>query len=148
VTRRLPLIRPFQALGLLGIVAVAACGSQDQSESKPWLRTYPARQPTLCTLSLAVEPVVGTFNGDVLADGDKSWLVAADGNRLYVVWPQGFTLSFQPGPLLRNDGGKVVAQKDTLVSLEQVNRFDHSGSMDDPYIAMGSLFDRCYVRAF
>jgi hypothetical protein len=144
---RCPVVRPFQALGLIAIVAVVACGAQDQSASKPWLRTYPATQPTLCTLSLAVDPVVGAFDGDVLADGDKSWLVSAEGDRLYVVWPQGFTLSFQPGPTLRDDSGKVVAEKDTLVTLAQVNRTDHSGSMNDPYVALGSLFNRCYAKA-
>lgn len=98
-------------------------------------------------MSEAADPVVGTFDGDLLAEGDKSWLVAADGDRLYVVWPQGFSLSFQPGPTLRDEDGKVVAEKETSVTLAQVNRFDHSGTMDDPYIALGWLFDRCYARA-
>lgn len=144
MTRRVPLIRPLQAIGLLAIVALTACGARSQTVA---LRTYPAQQPTLCTLSEAVEPVVGTFDGDLLADGDKSWLVAADGNRLHVVWPQGFGLSFQPGPTLRDRDGNVVAEKGTSVTLGQVNRFDHSGTMEDPYIALGSLFDRCYARA-
>jgi hypothetical protein len=92
-----------------------------------------------------VDPVAGTFEGDLLADGDKSWLVAADGSRLYVVWPQGFTLSFQPDPILRDGGGKVVAEKGTSVTLEQVNRADRAGTMADPYLALGSLFGRCYA---
>lgn len=130
------------------MLALAACGTQDQSAGKPWLRTYPASQPSLCTLSEAVDPVAGTFDGDVLADGDKSWLVAPDGERLYVVWPQGFGLSFQPGPTLRDGDGNVVAEKDTSLTLAQVNRFDHAGTLDDPYIALGMAFDRCYARAF
>lgn len=147
MTRRRPPIRSSRALGLPLILALVACATQGRWESEPWLRTYPARQPTLCTLSQAVEPVVGTFDGDVLADGDKSWLTAKDGDRLYVVWPQGFALSFQPGPTLRDQDGKVVAEKDTSVTLGQVNRSDHSGTMADPYIVLGWLFDGCYVEA-
>lgn len=147
MTRRLSLVRPFQTIGLLAVLALAACGAQDQSGSQPWLRTYPAREPNLCPLSEAVAPIVGTFDGDFRAEGDKSWLVAADGDRLYVVWPQGFGLSFQPGPTLHDNHGKVVAEKETAVTLGQVNRFDHTGTMDDPYMALGWLFDRCYAEA-
>ena len=128
------------------MLAVGACGAKAGSDSRPWFRTYPAWLPDLCTLSEAVDPVVGTFRGDLLADGDKSWLEAADGARLYVVWPQGFALSFQPSPTLRDEGGKVVAEQDTAVTLAQVNRFDHAGTMDDPYVAVGTLFDRCYAQ--
>jgi len=137
----------LQALYLLMVVAVGACGSTDKVESNPWLRTYPARQQNLCPASEAVEPVVGTFDGDSLADGDKAWLVAADSKRLYIVWPQGFTLSFQPDPVLRDERGQVVAKKDTSVTLIQVNRSDHSGAKDDPYFALGWLFNSCYAKA-
>jgi hypothetical protein len=140
-------MRPRLALCLVTSLAVAACGAPDRSETKPWVRTYPARLQNLCPASEAVDPVVGTFDGDLLADGDKSWLVSADGDRLYVVWPQGFSLSFQSGPTLRDDTGKVVAQKDTSVTLSQVNGLDHAGTMDDPYIALGWLFNGCYAEA-
>jgi hypothetical protein len=147
VIRLVPTVRPDLALCLVATLAVAACGAPDRSESASWLRTYPARLQNLCPASQGVDPVVGTFDGDLLADGDKAWLVAADGRRLYVVWPQGFTLSFQPSPTLRDEGGRVVAEKDTLVTLPQVNRFDHSGTMDDPYIALGWLLNGCYAES-
>jgi hypothetical protein len=82
-----------------------------------------------------------------LADGDKAWLVGADGRRLYVVWPRGFTLAFQPGPTLRDATGRVVAEEDTSVTLLQVNRSDHAGTMGDPYFATGWLLDGCYAEA-
>lgn len=135
------------ALYLIAALAAAACGAPGRSESDSWLRTYPARLQNLCPASRAVDPVVGSFDGDALASGDRAWLVAADGSRLYVVWPQGFTLSFQPGPILRDERGRVVAEKDTSVTLLQVNRSDHSGTMDDPYIALGALFNGCYAEA-
>ena len=100
-----------------------------------------------CDLEQAVDPVVGTFDGDSLAAGDKSWLVAADGRRMYVVWPQGFTLAFEPGPTLRDEEGRVVAEQDTSVTLSQVNRSDDFGTMHGPYVALGSVMHRCYAKA-
>jgi hypothetical protein len=140
-------MRPRFALCLVTILAAAACGTSGRSETNPLVRTYPARLQNLCPASEAVDPVVGTFDGDLLADGDKGWLVAADGRRLYVVWPGGFALSFQPSPTLRDERGQVVAEKDTSVTLSQVSRSDHSGTMDDPYFALGWLFNGCYAEA-
>jgi hypothetical protein len=128
---------------LVSTFAVTACGVPE----RPWLRTYTAEVQTLCPASQAADPVSGTFDGDLLATGDKAWLVATDGHRLHVAWPQGFTLSFQPGPTLRNEKGVVVAEKDTPVILVQVNRSDHEGTMEDPYLALGWLFDSCYAEA-
>ena len=133
--------------GILALLLLVGCGSPGGSPSKPGIRWYAAREPNLCPLSLAAKPVVGKFDGSPTADGDQSWLVAPDGKRLFVVWPTGFSLSFQLGPTLRDEKGKVVADQGTEVTLSQVNLFDHAGTMDDPYLALGSVFDRCYAKA-
>ena len=130
----------------------AGGGAPEPSAIPPWLRpesalglrTYPARLRSLCPASRAVDPVIGTFDGDSLADSDKLWLVAADGGRLYVVWPRGFTLAFERGPTLRDEEGRVVAEQDTSMTLPQVNRFDHTGTLHDPYVARGSVLNGCY----
>lgn len=146
VTPRVDRARHSVALYLVAALAVAACGAPDRSEGDAGVRTYPARLQNLCPASRAVDPVVGSLDGEFLASGDKAWLVAPDGSQLYVVWPQGFTLSFQPGPILRDERGRVVAEKDTPVTLLQVNRSDHSGTTNDPYIALGALFNGCYAE--
>lgn len=135
------------AVAILAVLLLVGCGSPQGSSSKPGIRWYAAREPNLCPLSLAVEPVVGNFDGSPTADGDQSWLVAPNGKRLYVMWPTGFSLLFQPGPTLRDARGKIVAERGTEVTLGQVNLFDHTGTMDDPYLAIGSVFDRCYAKA-
>lgn len=139
--------RTTLALLLVSTFVVAACGPQAAPASPSgWLRTYQAQRTSLCPSSEAVEPVVGRFGGDATAEGDKSWLTAPDGKRLYVVWPEGFSLSFERGATLRDERGEVVAADGSAVTLPQVNQFDHSGTLNDPYVALGSLFGRCYGR--
>lgn len=147
MTRRVFLARTRLTLSCVTIFAVVACGGPDRLEINSGLRTYSARLQNLCPASQAVDPVVGTLDGDKLANGDKAWLVADDGRRMHVVWPQGFTLSFQPHAILRNERGRVVAEKGSSVTLIQVNRFDHAGTPDDPYLPLGSLLDGCYAKA-
>ncbi len=137
-------------LGAL-MLGLAACATGSVGISTG-LRTYVVRTPApgddnLCPVSLAVEPVVGDLAGDQSAAGDKSWLVAKDGTRLYVVWPQGFSLAFGPGPILRDEVSRVVAESGAMITLPQVNRFDHAGTVGDPYFAVGSLFGSCYQRS-
>ena len=134
------------------LVAVAACSNGGVPLNDANLRTYPVRAPgigeeNLCPASIAVDPVVGELAGDPNASGDQSWLTTKDGERLYIVWPQGFSLSFEPGPVLRNERGRVVAEAGTKVTLSQVNRFDHAGTTGDPFLALGSLFGSCYQKA-
>jgi hypothetical protein len=104
-------------------------------------------QVGLCTLGLAVRPVEGTFHGDPTASRDKAWLIDASGQRIFVAWPEGFSLRFAPGAELIDDQARVVAREGDLITFKQVNREDHTGSIDDPYFAAGALFSTCYPKA-
>jgi hypothetical protein len=133
-------------------LVAAGCGVGASPPIAQGIRTYHVRSPALgdrnlCPASLAVDPVVGVFAGDTNAAGDRSWLVSGEGQRIYVTWPEGFTLAFEPGATLRNEEGRIVAEADTTVTLTQVNRFDHAGTPEDPYLATGIVFGGCYQRA-
>ncbi len=58
------------------------------------------------------------------------------------VWPDGFTLLFDPQPVLRDERG-LVAREGEIVRLTQVDP-SSAGTFEDPYVASGLLFDGCY----
>ena len=135
------------------LVLVGACGQDEASfllQQSAGIRTYvvrhaPPGEPLLCPLGLAADPVVGRFEGSADATGDKSWLVDTHGARLFVVWPEGFALRFDPGATLVDPGGGAVANRGDEVMLSQVNRSEHSGTPSDPYLATGFVLDTCYL---
>jgi hypothetical protein len=75
---------------------------------------------------------------------ESVWLRANDGRKLSVVWPAGFTVSFDPDAVLWNDRGAMVARATDVVHLMDVHFDDASGTFDDPYIAHGGILDSCY----
>jgi hypothetical protein len=87
------------------------------------------------------------FEADANSSPDPAWLVDASGNRVSIVWPEGFRLIFDPAPGLLDERGQVVARLGALVTLEQVDRALHTGSFEDPYLATGTLFNSCYPSA-
>lgn len=138
-------------LVLAVLIGLTGCDRGSLFDTLTGIRTYPTQHPRpgvseLCPLGLAVDPVIGTFDGNAGASPDKSWLVALDGVDLHIVWPEGFTLGFEPGPVLRDDVSAVVARQGDEVSLQQVGKSDHAGTTDDPYLATGLVFNNCYLR--
>jgi hypothetical protein len=87
--------------------------------------------------------VEGTLQGQAGLH-DPVWLETDDGRHLSVVWPEGFTVRFEPDAVLYNDMGYAMARAGDLTELAQVFPGDAKGTFDDPYIASGILFGTCY----
>lgn len=149
--------RATSALRLVAVVAVVALagGCADPRlragviETQPdGLRTFtlPGDENTLCVAFGLVDPLSGTLRADASGRPEKLWL-ERDGQRLSVVWPEGFTLRFEPDAVLYDEAGSAVAQEDSAVTLDQVRPTDASGTYDDPYIASGILLGSCYPYA-
>lgn len=140
----------------LAVLAVAACGSSGSAPSRSvitvapnGLRTFSVihemnGNPVVCPAFGLVNPVVGTLEGNASDTREPVWLKTADGRRLSVVWPQGFTVRFEPDAVLYNDQGKVVARAGQRTELSQTRAEEHAGTFDDPYIASGLLLGGCY----
>jgi hypothetical protein len=139
---------------LLG-VAIAGCAAIPRQTPPPGelipgpILTFPFVRdrdgvPILCTLGTAVNPVRGVFEGDPARSSQVAWLRAPDGRQLTVAWPQGFTVRFEPDAVLYDERGVAVARHGELVELSQVSVGEHAGTLLDPYIASGIVFDDCY----
>lgn len=90
-----------------------------------------------------VHPLTGVLRGDPAFD-DRIWIEDAAGRHLSVVWPAGFSVTFDPDAILRSDTGAVVGRAGEGITLEQVDPKQASGTPEDPYIAAGILFGACY----
>ena len=102
-------------------------------------------QPILCPAFAAAHPVSGVLRGDADDPQEPIWIEGQAGTRLSIVWPAGFTASFEPEAVLRDERGVVVASAGDSVELGQVDAFANAGTFGDPYIAAGILFDGCYA---
>jgi hypothetical protein len=87
------------------------------------------------------------FEGDQTRSSQVAWLRAPDGRQLTVAWPEGFTVRFEPDAVLYDERGRSVARHDREVELPQENVEEHAGTLVDPYIADGIVFEACYPRA-
>lgn len=143
---------------VLLVVAIAGCAAIPRQSPPPGelipgpILTFPvAREkdgiPILCTASAAVNPVRGFFEGDPARSSQVAWLRSPNGRQLTVAWPEGFTVRFEPDAVLYNERGQAVARHGQEVELSQVNVEEHAGTLLDPYIASGILFDGCYPFA-
>lgn len=142
----------------LAVLAVAGCASNHSpitaapnpiTAAPNGLRTFSVihemnGNPVVCPAFGLVNPVVGTLEGNASDKREPVWLKSADGRRLSVVWPQGFTVRFEPDAVLYNDQGKVVARAGQRTELSQTRAEEHAGTFDDPYIASGLLLGGCY----
>jgi len=114
----------------------------------PALRTFALLANADCDAMAIDDPVVGQLAGDPGDPREPVWLERADGTRLSVVWPAGFSVRFEPEAILYDERGRVVARAGDTVTLSQVPVAGAGGSFDDPYFAAGILFDGgCYPRA-
>lgn len=143
--------------GLLLAVTLAGCGLQEPEPSSSETGGVPLRtfawlagqdgQPAGCRAFALVHPVSGILRGDPNDPQEPVWLEGQFGTRLSIVWPAGFTATFEPGVVLRDDGGAVVAVAGDRVEFPQVDAFEHAGTFGDPYFASGLVFDHCYSVA-
>lgn len=109
--------------------------------------TWPTEQdgaPLACPSYAVAHPVSGILRGDADDPQEPIWLEGQAGTRVSVVWPAGFTVSFEPDAVLRDERGRVVAMAGARAALSQVDAFGNTGTFGDPYIASGLLFDGCY----
>lgn len=102
----------------------------------------------LCTASGVVPDVEGYLRGDPADTAWPVWLEAADGHRLYVLWPPGFSVRFTPEPELLDEHGTVVLADGAALELGQVGADPALGTKDHPYSASGLWStSRCYHRS-
>ena len=99
----------------------------------------------LCANGAALPPVSGRLAGDSNAAPDYVWLVG-DGRRQFITWPAGFTVTFGPAPVVRNERGDVVARDGEVLILPQTSPAGHSGTTADRYLATGMVGGRCYYK--
>lgn len=145
-------------LGVLSALLVAGCGflpeppRPDRSvivRGPDRLRTFTVVReidgaPLLCAAFGVLPAVEGILRGDPASINEPVWLEGDDERRLSIVWPEGFTLRFEPLAVLRDERNLVVAREGDSVVLGQVAQGEAAGTTDDPYIASGIVFDGCY----
>lgn len=140
----------IRSAALVVAIATTSCGLLGRQPGvhvgPDGLRTFTVADGVLCTLGAATDPLTGTLAGEPL-DPERLWLVDPDANRTSVVWPEGFSVRFEPTAVLYDDGGRPVARAGDVVSFGQVSVEERSGTSGDPYWASGLVFDGCYVPA-
>lgn len=99
----------------------------------------------LCVGS-SVPPFVGIVEGDPLDAAWPVWLRADDGRRMYVTWPRGFSVRFDPDATLVDENGKVVLEAGSPFTFQGVDHDPSRGTREDPYIAEGA-WDTGLARA-
>ena len=106
----------------------------------------------LCNLSAAIPPVVGLLEGDRSDSAWPVWLQAPDGHRMYVLWPRGFSVRFDPSATLLDENGSTFLSAGSLVTLGQVAADPAHGTKDRPFVAGGLVEtglgheEHCYVE--
>jgi hypothetical protein len=100
--------------------------------------------PMACPAFGLVDPLVGTLAGDPNGPGEPVWLEGVDHQRLSVIWPEGFTVRFEPMAVLYDEAGNVVSRAGQSTELDQVRADAHAGTFEDPFVASGILFNGCY----
>jgi len=108
----------------------------------------------LCSMN-ATDPPMPVVEG--VLDGVSSdptwpvWLRTDAGQRVYVRWPAGFSVRFDPTPTLLDESGAVFVHAGSPVSLN--SGIDPSlGTKDRPYQAVGTILtgigheQHCYIQ--
>ncbi len=135
-------------LGLTVLLAASLTGCQQPgtiTTGQDGLRTFATNPNVICNLSALLHPFSGVLEGDLNAP-ERIWLeqVVLRSGRVSVVWPQGFHVRFEPDAVLYNEKDVPVARDGETVSFAQVKTSEHAGTYDDPYLAHGLIFGRCY----
>ncbi len=110
------------------------------------LRTFQLWRGVECDAIAVDNPVTGRLDGDPADPRETVWLRAPDGTRLSIVWPEGFSVRFEPNAILYNEEGRIVARAGDAVKFGGVSRDEAVGTFEDPYYAAGLIFEGCYPR--
>jgi hypothetical protein len=106
----------------------------------------------LCNLAAVIPPVVGVLEADQSNPAWPVWLQAADGRRMYVLWPRGFSVRFDPTATLLDENGATFLSAGSPITLGQVAMDPTLGTKDRPYVAGGLVEtglggeQHCYVE--
>ena len=138
------------ALPLVVALLVAGCATHPVvSTAADGLRTFAVirnadgSSPPCAAFGLG-DPVSGILRGQAGAP-EPVWLETGDGRRLSVVWPEGFTVRFEPEAVVMSDRGTVVGRAGDRITLDQTRPSDAAGTFADPYLASGLVFGDCYL---
>lgn len=97
-----------------------------------------------CQLWGATEPVEGQLEIVPTGDRAETFIRTADGERLYIVWPSGFSATMTDRGALLDDKGAPIFINGGQVSLPQNDRRTQEGTADDPIVAAGLFGDTCF----
>jgi hypothetical protein len=93
----------------------------------------------------AGDPVEGTLDVTRVGAGAETFVVTDDAQRLYIVWPSGFTATTEAGGTILDDQGTAVFAHGQAISIGQVDRRLHEGTAEDPFVASGILAGSCFL---
>ena len=111
-----------------------------------------AQAGILCNVAAAIPPVTGVLEADRSDAAWPVWLQAADGHSMYVLWPRGFSVRFDPTATLLDENGSNFLTEGSPITLGQVAADPAGGRKDRPYVAGGLLEtglgreEHCYVE--
>jgi hypothetical protein len=106
----------------------------------------------MCTASATIPAVVGVLEGDPSVVAWPVWLRAQDGRRMYILWPRGFSVRFDPAATLLDETGTTFLLAGSPMTLAQVGPDPARGTMDRPYVAGGLVetglggMEHCYAH--
>ena len=138
-------MRCSQAFATLAVVAVLATGCTSHAPLPSGAIHVPtdeglvnaATSGILCVGS-TVPPFVGILEGD---SSDLAWPVslrAEDGRRMYITWPRGFSVRFEPDAVLLDETGTPVLYAGSPFTFHGVAHDPSRGTRDEPYVADGA----------
>ena len=118
------------ALLLLASVLLGCAGTGTRTGRGPdGLLTWTS-QNAACGVTDAYP--AGTLEGS--ADNpDRVWLLAPGGRRVYLIWPHGFTVRFEPDAVLYSSSGVIVARAGDAININ-LEVPEQGGTPDDPML--------------
>lgn len=99
--------------------------------------TNAATSRTLC-IGSTVPAFVGILEGDPSDPAWPVWLRAEDGHRMYMTWPKGFSVRFDPDATLLDENGSPVLHAGSPFTFQGVAHDPSEGTRDRPYLAAGA----------
>ena len=111
-----------------------------------------AQSGILCTLSASIPPVTGTLEGDPRDTAWPVWLRGPDGGRIYLLWPRGFSVRFDPAATVLDETGAVFLLAGSPLTLWQESHATADGTKDHPYLVGGLVgtglgdVQHCYTK--
>lgn len=115
------------AMVVSAALLTAACGSGGTDEAAPPSPSQPsasqpsaspqvpvAGQPSASEQPRPVEVLRGTLGGDAQLEGGCTWLELDSGERVQVLYPEGYQVSADPVRLVGPDGEEVAVGGDPL----------------------------------